>query len=141
MRSLTRSYKAGFKLEVVKMAKETNNAQAARKYGVTPKMVIDWKNQGEALKKMPKKKRASRSGIASWPELENGLAEWDREQRQNGRIITRTDMKDEVRPLKPTLILRLYRNDWMVQLFHEKGRPHPETKDENCTANACGFGG
>ncbi|CDW60040.1 BrkDBD and DDE 1 and HTH Tnp Tc5 domain containin g protein [Trichuris trichiura] len=90
-----KSYTAGFKLEVVKVAKESNNAQAARKYGVTRKMVIDWRKQEEALKKMPKKQRARRSGIASWPELENGLAEWDREQRQSGRIVTRKDMRDQ----------------------------------------------
>ncbi|CDW60084.1 BrkDBD and HTH Tnp Tc5 domain containing protein [Trichuris trichiura] len=90
-----KSYKAGFKLEVVKMAKETNNAQAARKYGVTRKMVIDWRKQEEALKKMPKKQHARRSGTASWPELENPLAEWVREQRQSGRIVTRTDMQDK----------------------------------------------
>ncbi|CDW55121.1 BrkDBD domain containing protein [Trichuris trichiura] len=50
-----RSYKGGFKLEVVKIAKESNNAQAAKKYGVTLKVVIDWMSKEEALEKMPKK--------------------------------------------------------------------------------------
>ncbi|CDW56631.1 HTH Tnp Tc5 and BrkDBD domain containing protein [Trichuris trichiura] len=90
-----RSYDADFKLEVVKTAKETNNAQAARKYGVSRKMVIDWRRQEEALKKMPKKQRARRSGIAHWPELENSLAEWVRQQRQIGCIIRMADMKDQ----------------------------------------------
>ncbi|KFD47118.1 hypothetical protein M513_12028 [Trichuris suis] len=91
----TRSYTAGFKLHVVKMAKETNNSQVAKKYGVTQKMVIDWRNREEALKRIPKKKCARRSGIAHWPELENYLAEWVRQQRQNSRIIRRTDVRDQ----------------------------------------------
>ncbi|KFD59721.1 hypothetical protein M514_28104 [Trichuris suis] len=70
-----RSYTAGFKLQVIKMAKETNNSEGASKYGVTRKMVIDWKNQ-EALKTLPKKQCSRRSGSARWPELENDLAEW-----------------------------------------------------------------
>ncbi|CDW52385.1 BrkDBD domain containing protein [Trichuris trichiura] len=70
-----RSYEAGFKLEVVEMAKESNNAQAARKYRITRKMVTDWRKQEEALKMMPKEQCARRSGIDSCPELENSLAE------------------------------------------------------------------
>ncbi|CDW56283.1 Podospora anserina S mat+ genomic DNA chromosome 2, supercontig 2 [Trichuris trichiura] len=46
---------------------------------------------------------------------------------------------DELGQPQPLLILRLYRNAWMVQPFHEKEGPRPETEDENCTENASGF--
>ncbi|CDW57140.1 BrkDBD domain containing protein [Trichuris trichiura] len=76
MQAMTRkNYNAGFKLEVVKMAKESNNAQAVRKYRITRKMVINWRKQEEALKMMPKEQCARRPAIASCPELENSLAE------------------------------------------------------------------
>ncbi|KFD61547.1 hypothetical protein M514_26235 [Trichuris suis] len=101
-----RSYGAGFKLQVVKMAKETNNSQAARKYSVTQKMVIDWRNQEEALKKTLKTKCARRSAIVYWPEMENHLAQWVRKQRQRGHITTGTDMRNQV--MKWTISPRVY---------------------------------
>ncbi|CDW57540.1 Cytokinesis protein sepA [Trichuris trichiura] len=48
---------------------------------------------------------------------------------------------DELGPPRPTLILRLCCNAWMVHPFHEKEGPGPETEDKNCAENACGFGG
>ncbi|KFD44906.1 hypothetical protein M513_14217, partial [Trichuris suis] len=36
---------------------------------------------------------------------------------------------DEVGPFQPTRILRLYRNDWMAQPFHEEQGSSHETED------------
>lgn len=38
-----KKYEASFKLKVVNFAMEHNNCAAARQYGVTEKMVCDWK--------------------------------------------------------------------------------------------------
>jgi len=74
---------------VVETARELNNCAAARKFGVTEKMVRDSRKNEDILKKMPRKKCATRTGITRWPELENYIAEWVLEQRQSGYIITR----------------------------------------------------
>ncbi|KFD45194.1 hypothetical protein M513_13929 [Trichuris suis] len=95
------SYDAGFKLKVIDLAKKSNNCAASRKYGVTEKMVRDWRRNENALKTIPRSKCAMRSGAPfwpeletpSWPELENYLEEWVKEQRQNGYVVTRGGLK------------------------------------------------
>ena len=52
-------------------------------------MVRDWRKNEDAIKKMPMRKCAMRRGIACWPELENIVAEWLEEQRQNYPVVTR----------------------------------------------------
>ncbi|KAJ1130885.1 hypothetical protein NDU88_009229 [Pleurodeles waltl] len=49
-----KKYEASFKLKVVNFAMEHNNCAAARQYGVTEKMVRDWKANEKALKSMPR---------------------------------------------------------------------------------------
>ncbi|KFD64659.1 hypothetical protein M514_20376 [Trichuris suis] len=88
-----RSYDAGFKLTVIDMAKKTNSCAAARKYGVTEKMVRDWRRNEDALKTIPRSKCAMRSGAPFWPELENYLEGWLTQQRQNGNAVTRGSLK------------------------------------------------
>ena len=53
-------YTAKFKLQVVKVARESNNCVASREFGVNEKLVRDWRKQVEKLKCMPKNKCSNR---------------------------------------------------------------------------------
>ena len=54
------SYDAKFKLQVIEFAKNNNNCSAARKYGISEKLVRDWKKAEDTLKEIPKTKKACR---------------------------------------------------------------------------------
>lgn len=84
-----RKYEASFKLKVIKKAKESNNCAAARAFDITEKMARDWRKNEDTIKKMPMKKCSMRRGIACWPDLENNVAGWVEEQRQNCYVVTR----------------------------------------------------
>nr|XP_008104013.1 PREDICTED: uncharacterized protein LOC103278093 isoform X6 [Anolis carolinensis] len=88
-----KKYEASFKLRVVNFAMEHNNCAAARQYGVTEKMVRDWKANEKALKSMPRGKCALRRGTPHWPELEKHIADMVSEHRQNGYVVTRNKIR------------------------------------------------
>ncbi|KAG7171333.1 Pogo transposable element-like 87 [Homarus americanus] len=89
-------YEARFKLKVIMCANSTNNcAAAARDYGISEKLVRDWKKNEDTISKMAKKKCALRHGKAQWPEIEEHLNKWIREHRQNGIAITRNNIRVE----------------------------------------------
>lgn len=88
-----KKYDANFKLKVINFAKENNNCAAARQYGVTEKMVRDWKSNEKALKSMPRGKCALRRGTPHWPELEKHVADMVAQHRQNGYVVTRNTIR------------------------------------------------
>ncbi|KAJ1086507.1 hypothetical protein NDU88_004529 [Pleurodeles waltl] len=88
-----KKYEASFKLKVVNFAMEHNNCAAARQYGVTEKMVRDWKANEKALRSMPRGKCALRRGTPHWPELEKHVADMVNEHRQSGYIVTRNQIR------------------------------------------------
>jgi len=83
------SYDAGFKLRVVDYAEQSTNSAAGREFGVSEKLVRDWRKQAEVLRALPKTKKARRGDHSHFPELEDSLHEWVLECRQNGFIVTR----------------------------------------------------
>ena len=86
-------YDAQFKLKVVEFAKKTNNCAAAREYGISEKLVRDWKKSEDSLKEMPAKKCANRGAKPRWPELEKDVSEWVLENRQNGFPVSRNAIR------------------------------------------------
>ena len=88
-----RKYEASFKLKVIEVAKESNNCAAARKFDVTEKMVREWRKKEDDIGQMPKNKCAMRRGITHWPKLENDVAEWVTQQRQDGYIVTKNKIR------------------------------------------------
>ena len=82
------AYDAGFKLKVVEYAESNNNSKAGREFGVSEKLVRDWRKAKETLMDMPKTKRARRGKQAAYPELEKDLLQWISTQRKNGYIVT-----------------------------------------------------
>ena len=84
------SYDAGFKLRVIAFAENTNNYAAGREFGVSEKLIRDWRKQVDVLREMPKTKRARRGDHqVNFPALEACLYEWIVDLRQNGFIVTR----------------------------------------------------
>ena len=65
---------AKFKLQVVKLAQESNNCVASREFGMNEKLVCDWQKQVKKLKCMPKNKCSNRGKQCQWPELGDKLA-------------------------------------------------------------------
>ena len=88
-----RKYEASFKLKVIEVAKESNNCAAARKFDVTEKMVREWRKKEDDIRQMSKNKCAMRRGITHWPKLEDDVAEWVTQQRQDGYIVTRNKIR------------------------------------------------
>ncbi|KAG7158992.1 Pogo transposable element-like 36 [Homarus americanus] len=84
-----RRYEACFKLKVIAYAQSHNNCAASREYGVTEKMVRDWRSKEHLLRSMPRNKCAMRRGAAHWPILEKHAVDMVHEQRQNGYIVSR----------------------------------------------------
>ncbi|KAG7161855.1 Pogo transposable element-like 61, partial [Homarus americanus] len=84
-----RRYEACFKLKVIAYAQSHNNCAASREYGVTEKMVRDWRSKEHLLRSMPRNKCAMRRGTAHWPILEKHAVDMVHEQRQNGYIVSR----------------------------------------------------
>nr|AHN53440.1 DDE superfamily endonuclease [Nuttalliella namaqua] len=80
------AYKAAFKLEVIKFAKEHGNRAAERHFGPPPteKMIREWRKQEDQLQKLGKNKHNLRKPTAKWPELEVEVKEWITRHRQNG---------------------------------------------------------
>ena len=72
--SQRKSYEAAFKLKVIEFSKENTIHATARKFDITTKMVRDWKKKEDVFKKIPRKKRAMRSGTAHWPILEENVS-------------------------------------------------------------------
>jgi len=62
-------YTAQFKLAVITFAENSNNSAAGREYGVSEKLVRDWKKVSTRLSEMPKKSvliEAKQRNIQKW---------------------------------------------------------------------------
>ena len=55
-----RNYEARFKLTVVDFAEKSNNSAAGRQFGVSEKLVRDWRKLQAKIKQLPKTKCADR---------------------------------------------------------------------------------
>lgn len=84
---------AGFKIKVIKFAKENGNRAAARMFDVGESSVREWKKNEMTIINMPRNKCALRKGVEKWPILEENVANWVLENRQNGLIITRNSVR------------------------------------------------
>ena len=96
-----KSYEVGFKLKVVDYAEEHGNRGAEREFGVSEKMVRDWRKQKDQLKTMPKSKKARRYGVTPYTGMENELRKWVLELRSNGLIVTRPAIRARALQIAP----------------------------------------
>ena len=93
MKKKRMSYSAAFKLKVISFAENANNSAASRHFGISEKLVRDWRKNQSVLENIPKSKKALRHGIASFPKLEKALNDWVLNSRQNGYAVTRTGIR------------------------------------------------
>lgn len=112
-------YTAKFKLQVVKLARESNNCAASREFGVNEKLVRDWRKQVEKLKCMPKNKCSNRGKQRQWPELEDKLVTWIEEQRQSGYIVTRNMIRIKALAMTEELTITGFKasNNWCTRFL------------------------
>ncbi len=88
-----KSYSADYKLQVVKFAAENSNRAAERKFGVSEKLVRDWRKVEATLSAMKKTKKANRGLKARWPQLEERVHQWVLEQRAAGRGLSTVQLR------------------------------------------------
>ncbi|XP_026095528.1 zinc finger protein 239-like isoform X2 [Carassius auratus] len=88
-----KSYSAEYKLQAVKYAAENGNRAAGRKFGVSEKLVRDWRKMEVTLTLMKKTKKANRGLKARWPELEKRVYRWVLEQRAAGRRLSAVQLR------------------------------------------------
>ena len=93
MKRKSNAYDIAFKLKVVEFAKLNSNRAAEREFGVTEKMVQDWRNkenkmltiETQSLKKM-------RMVLSPYDDLEEKLTEWVLDLHNNCLMVTRTNI-------------------------------------------------
>ena len=73
----------------MQFAVKSSNSKEGREFGVNEKLVRDWRRNVDKLQSMPRKKCADRGKKCYWPALEDEVAKWVTEQRQDGYIVTR----------------------------------------------------
>ena len=86
-------YSAQFKVTVIKFAEEHNNSAAGREFGIYEKLVRDWRKLRNKLSRIPKAKCPARVNVHKYPVLEKKVAEWARDHRHNGYVITRSAIR------------------------------------------------
>ena len=69
-------YDVQFKLKVIQYAKEHSNCAAERYFGVTEKMVRDWRAKEEKLNKSDKTIKKMRTVLSPYEDLECKLKDW-----------------------------------------------------------------
>ncbi|XP_077573838.1 uncharacterized protein LOC144197115 isoform X3 [Stigmatopora nigra] len=93
MSTKRKSYSAAFKLQVVNYANENSNRAAGKTFGVSEKLVRDWRKAEVSLNAMDKSKKANRGNKARWPQLEKQLSAWLMEQLSAGIFLSTAQLR------------------------------------------------
>lgn len=119
-----RSYTAGFKLEVITYAEENGgNMAAQRKFGVSEKLVRDWRKQKDALHQTKKTTKAFRGRTAYWPDLENQLENFVMEQRSSCRAVSTVQLRLKALEMSKTMKIQNFKANpsWCYRFMKRKG--------------------
>ena len=119
-----RSYTAGFKLEVITYAEENGgNMAAQRKFGVSEKLVRDWRKQKDALHQTKKTTKAFRGRTAYWPDLENQLENFVMEQRSSCRAVSTVQLRLKALEISKTMKIQNFKANpsWCYRFMKRKG--------------------
>jgi len=87
------AYDTAFKLTVIEYAESHNNCAAQRQFGITEKMVRDWRKKKTELIATKNSAKKIRHNPAHFSELEDELCTWTTERRQEGCIVTRLNIR------------------------------------------------
>ena len=105
-------YTAQFKLRVVQFAEKSSNSKAGREFGVNEKLVRDWRRNVDKLQSMPHKKCADRGKKCYWPALEDEVAKWVTEQRQDRYIEKTFTPAGNMRAASLTTVCEWVKDTW-----------------------------
>ena len=88
------SYDSAFKLKVIEYAENHNNCAAEREFGITEKMVREWRKKKSEFGGAHKSaKRLRLTFTVPYKAMEDKLHEWVLECRSNGLIVTTTAIR------------------------------------------------
>ena len=89
MKRKRNAYDIAFKLKVVEFAKSNSNRAAEREFGVTEKMVRDWRNkENKILTIETQSLKKIRMVLSPYDDLEEKLTEWVLDLHDNGLMVT-----------------------------------------------------
>lgn len=88
-----KSYTAEYKLKIVAFAEENSNRKAEREFGISEKIIRDWRKAKDSLQLTKKQKKANRGHKPRWPKLEQEVCEWVLSQRTNGRALSTVQLR------------------------------------------------
>lgn len=116
-------YTAAFKLAVIDKAESIGNRAAGREFGVDERCVRRWRSEKSVLEKMPKAKKARRSGVVAWPNLESNLAKWVREQRINSIPVSTVQIRLQARILATNMGINNFKGgpNWCFRFMARNG--------------------
>nr|XP_034324852.1 uncharacterized protein LOC105347926 isoform X1 [Crassostrea gigas] len=133
-----KSYTAGFKLEVIAFAeKNGGNMAAEKKFGVCEKNIRDWRKQKLALQQTKKSKKSFRGHAVKWPDLENKLEEYVKEQRAASRDLSTLKIRLKAREMAKEMQIRNFEGNasWCLRFLRRKNivlrqlKNHAKEKD------------
>ena len=87
------AYDNSFKLRVVEFAEKTNNCDAEREFGVSEKLVRDWRKTKGKIAEGPKTQKRRVVRLSPYEGLEKDLFLWVSELRQSGHVVTRNAIR------------------------------------------------
>jgi len=92
------AYESAFKLKVIEFA-EKNNCAAEREFGVSEKLVRDWRKAKDRLSSAPKTEKRRVIRLSPYDDLETDLEKWILELRQSGYAVTRNSIRLKAKQL------------------------------------------
>lgn len=87
------SYDVSYKLKVVNFAESASNCAAEREFGVSEKMVRDWRKKKSVLLDTTKTMKKIRPSIRPYAALEEKVLTWVNGQREKGLIVNRATIR------------------------------------------------
>ncbi|XP_077463877.1 uncharacterized protein LOC144079165 isoform X2 [Stigmatopora argus] len=120
MSTKRKSYCAAFKLQVVNYANQKSNRAAGRTFGVSEKLVRDWRKAEVSLTAMDKSKKANRGNKARWPQLEKRLSAWLMEQLAAGIFLSTAQLRLQAAEVARAMDIKEFAGgaSWCYRFMH-----------------------
>lgn len=100
MKRKRNSYDVTFKLKVIELAKANTNRAAEREFGVTEKIVRDWRAKESKMRDVSSQSvKKMRTVISPYDQIEGTLKQWVIDMRSNGYIVTRATIRFRAKQL------------------------------------------
>ena len=87
------AYDNAYKLRVIEFAESNNNCAAQREFGISEKLVRDWRKCKDRISEGPKTQKRRVIRVSPYEGLEKDVFDWVSELRQNGYVVTRNGIR------------------------------------------------